>query len=504
MNRDELALLALLKQVYRDGGALQRALAHAFPDHSHLVVDEVNWDGSKAEVFYRATRQLSAGGFTRMEGLYQRVSSDGPGWRDEVWSVARRFRGVVDAPVLETPTVELPGDPSGGFEGGGGLKGGGVSPGGMGPQVDIDRLDPTPPLPPPRPPPSILDPEFDWAAPGVWSRADVRALHEAFSMGWPTLDAASALAVSARVRAQVPDVLAADPWRVILPQAGKAGRLDDLIDRAVQDDDPDRQRINTRLVPFLAQDRPMVPAPQEAPELMNAELEAQVTAENNLRPIWFLERARARSRSICQVRVRGPQGAVKGTGFVIGPHRVLTNHHVLLGGGVPEHVDVWFDFEEAAEGQPGAPKVLRGDVATVRASGFMGPGLDLAERVDWATIDTAEPIPADNPPLRLARGRRILVGRRCYIVHHPGGGEKQVTLQGNHVRFAGDQVLQYVTHTEKGSSGAPVFDEDWNVVAVHYAGGTLADPMTGRNEHRNMGVWVDAILDDPAFPGATP
>jgi V8-like Glu-specific endopeptidase len=46
----------------------------------------------------------------------------------------------------------------------------------------------------------------------------------------------------------------------------------------------------------------------------------------------------------------------------------------------------------------------------------------------------------------------------------------------NAVVLVGEGRVQYLTDTLPGSSGSPVFDADWNVVALHHSGGWLKEP----------------------------
>ena len=74
------------------------------------------------------------------------------------------------------------------------------------------------------------------------------------------------------------------------------------------------------------------------------------------------------------------------------------------------------------------------------------------------------------------------------IVQHPEGGLKQIAVTNNHViGLTGDRV-QYSTHTLPGSSGSPVFDDRWRVVAIHRGGGTLVKDATGRRVYANEGI----------------
>ena len=51
--------------------------------------------------------------------------------------------------------------------------------------------------------------------------------------------------------------------------------------------------------------------------------------------------------------------------------------------------------------------------------------------------------------------------------------------------------VRYATNTEAGSSGSPVFDLDWNLVALHHFG----DPAYDHPPAYNQGVPIDKIRD---------
>jgi V8-like Glu-specific endopeptidase len=64
------------------------------------------------------------------------------------------------------------------------------------------------------------------------------------------------------------------------------------------------------------------------------------------------------------------------------------------------------------------------------------------------------------------------------------------------VAYADRQVIQYTTTTIPGSSGSPVFNDDFDVVAIHHSGGMLAEPSTERRYLRNGGTSMIAVLND--------
>jgi V8-like Glu-specific endopeptidase len=69
------------------------------------------------------------------------------------------------------------------------------------------------------------------------------------------------------------------------------------------------------------------------------------------------------------------------------------------------------------------------------------------------------------------------------------------------VAYADDRLVQYLTDTLPGSSGAPVFDSDWHVVALHHSGGWLTEPASKRVFFRNEGIHINAVLRGLAANG---
>ena len=81
------------------------------------------------------------------------------------------------------------------------------------------------------------------------------------------------------------------------------------------------------------------------------------------------------------------------------------------------------------------------------------------------------------------------------IIQHPGGRPKQVALSHNVVVYVDDHRLQYLTDTLEGSSGSPVFDGNWNLVALHHKGGWLREPKSQEAVYRNQGININVIID---------
>ena len=82
------------------------------------------------------------------------------------------------------------------------------------------------------------------------------------------------------------------------------------------------------------------------------------------------------------------------------------------------------------------------------------------------------------------------------IIQHPQGGPKQIAVTANQVVNIFDHRLQYTTDTLPGSSGSPVFNDDWKVVAIHRAGGNLLTNKRGDRRFANEGILLSYIFDD--------
>jgi S1-C subfamily serine protease len=98
--------------------------------------------------------------------------------------------------------------------------------------------------------------------------------------------------------------------------------------------------------------------------------------------------------------------------------------------------------------------------------------------------------------------------QRVYIIGHPNGGILQISLQDNIFLACNDRFMQYRTPTEHGSSGSPVFNENWELIGIHHAGGDNMPLLNlpGCTGKANEGILISAILQNcpgtaaPAHP----
>lgn len=79
------------------------------------------------------------------------------------------------------------------------------------------------------------------------------------------------------------------------------------------------------------------------------------------------------------------------------------------------------------------------------------------------------------------------------IIGHPSG--RGLSLSSNELLDHEAPRLHYLTATEGGSSGSPVFNADWKLIAIHHAGGDRLPRLNGHAGHyaANEGIWIESI-----------
>jgi hypothetical protein len=220
-----------------------------------------------------------------------------------------------------------------------------------------------------------------------------------------------------------------------------------------------------------------------------------VAGQHTLLDVAFLEAGLISSRSVCRIIGSAVSGPFYGTGFRIGPSLILTNHHVLFdweaGDQPASSVSAEFGYEVGRDGRLLPSTTLTCDTSSIKGE----------HREDWAVVKTDAPMPDDFPALPLPRGGTIQVDQRVCIIQHPLGLPKKIALAHNLVRYVDPNVVQYWTDTEAGSSGSPVFDEQWRVVALHHQ--WVEAPDDDGTAYRNQGRSIGRVVERMAMLGVS-
>ena len=216
-----------------------------------------------------------------------------------------------------------------------------------------------------------------------------------------------------------------------------------------------------------------------------AELEKIIGSKDNLLTISWLEKALTASKAVCRIVMAN---GAKGTGFLTKDGYLFTNNHVI---GSPEAVKgarAEFNYEVGPDGNVRPLSTYELD-----ATGFITSPVP---ELDFARVRLV-----DNPAnsykqwggLDIAPNALPAVGDPVTIIQHPGGMDKRIALRANEVLQVTNQYVHYTTDTEGGSSGSPVFNNFWQVIALHHAG--KAVNVNGQQRDANEGILFRDIFD---------
>jgi endonuclease G len=243
---------------------------------------------------------------------------------------------------------------------------------------------------------------------------------------------------------------------------------------------------------------------------------------NQLLSINYLQIGYAQSRAVGRIRYfdKTERKTAYATGFMVTPELMLTNQHVFPApdaatlATLVEDAAIEFDFEFDVNGQKREVTAHPLDPNTFF---YSNQALDIA-------LVAVAPLDASGKRKLSERGYLILNGKLgkagtgdfATIVQHPDGKEKQISLRNNEIiDRTQKEFLIYKSDTAQGSSGAPVFNDEWQVIALHSSGVAKKDAqgnyldkdeqiievVNGRiDEARvvwlsNRGVRISAIID---------
>lgn len=253
-------------------------------------------------------------------------------------------------------------------------------------------------------------------------------------------------------------------------------------------------------------------APSE-PDLEHLE---KVLGGTNAKTVRWYRTGLERTQGVGSVRRRlggrfGTAFAVPASTFGLAggpPVLALTNYHVVaskpeLGRVPPETVEISFELA----GSAGSTFLVQQIVSESR-------------QLDYALLELSGDVSA-LATLPIAAGLPSVAGAaaeqaRLYVIGHPRGDELHISFQDNHLldhegppnglpEIAERVRVHYHTPTEPGSSGSPVFDDNWDVVALHHAGLDFdpdgpRKPGYQRLNHKlgryaaNEGYWIQSII----------
>ena len=218
---------------------------------------------------------------------------------------------------------------------------------------------------------------------------------------------------------------------------------------------------------------------------------------NELSNINYLALGLVAARSVGRIVVR--RDGIKignATGFLTAPGVLLTNQHVFPDIETVTGSTVQFRYEVDALGE---------DLEPIEFQFLLDPAPLIDERHDLAVVAVA-PTAADGTPIDRFGWLHLDPAPRksdpdefLTIVQHPRGQRKQICIRENRLlKYVDDLHVTYTSDTVPGSSGSPVFNNRWDVVALHHSG----VPRTTVVDGQTLWVKVDGTTMEPPADGA--
>ena len=201
----------------------------------------------------------------------------------------------------------------------------------------------------------------------------------------------------------------------------------------------------------------------------------RILGRSDLNSINFLDRGRRAAAAVCRIKLPVDGGGTNfGTGFIAGARLLITNNHVLASREEASQAEAEFDYEHDLDG------ILRESVQfNLNPDDIFYTNVDLD-----VTFVAIVPFAENGTPLErygrlplLPVSGKAVPGEWVSIIQHPGSQPKQIAIRSSEIleldakKVPGvnfENFIHYSTDTEPGSSGAPVFNDQWQVVAIHH------------------------------------
>ena len=245
----------------------------------------------------------------------------------------------------------------------------------------------------------------------------------------------------------------------------------------------DKERLAKRATHLVQQTRDLAPAGASLSptvraiidrgevtpdELDDATFERVIGETSDFLSFVFFEKALQINRSVGRIVTQLDSGRVSyGTGFLVCPRLLLTNNHVLRTADEAAQSKVEFDCQQNRSGQ-----FMTVHRFVLQPASFFLTDLALDFSLVAVEDESDEGKSLDDYgfcPLIRTEGK-IIIGEPINIIQHPLGQVKQVVIRNNRLTNLLPVVAHYEADTQPGSSGSPVFNDQWEVVALHHMG----------------------------------
>jgi endonuclease G, mitochondrial len=210
----------------------------------------------------------------------------------------------------------------------------------------------------------------------------------------------------------------------------------------------------------------------------------------------FLTEGSLVKQAVGYVTVRYGGKSTTGSGFMISDTLFMTNNHVIASALEAENALVIFNKENDEHGVP-----LQTTTFKLSPSLFFITSPE--EELDFSLVHIGEKLSgnltieeighfviSDSPD-------KHIIGMNVNIIQHPLDLPKKIVFRNNTLSYRTDNSLLYETDTETGSSGSPVLNDDWDLIAIHHWGepyrAKIDNPDSTLPNYVNEGIRISTI-----------
>ena len=204
----------------------------------------------------------------------------------------------------------------------------------------------------------------------------------------------------------------------------------------------------------------------------------------------LLDLAKENAPSICRVvnRYSAPQG----TAFMLSSRLLITNNHVIYNCEEAESFLAEFNYEHEGKKLTHVTRFELNPKDFFVSSHF--------DDLDFTIVSVGEAVFGNRKisefgNCHISNGAITdkKIGEPIHIIHHPWGEPKKIDLNGKLDGYT-DRFLYYTANTCSGSSGCPIFNDEFEVIGIHRREAPK-EPINNLNKNTHEGISITAILE---------